>query len=516
MATASTSTAMEEVVPELNSSGPADVDCSSCIGRKRKAEQFCLQCSESYCDFHLDLHNTLHVGKRHKLMEPCIALLENMCVDHGRRLEVYCRTDQKCICHLCITDKHTGHHVISMQEEVASKQGKLWELQKKAIDIIEAKEKDVQALKQAIEVFRASANKALVKNEKSFTELIQFMKDNQNKVTALIQGQAESAVKQAEGFVKTLQQEISIMRTRNADLHHLDLLSQSNNDVRFLQSAVFMPLLTEYKQSFVFHVHPYNSFERDSMFVDELVKKLNTTSKQSLLRVSRKVKNTRIVTSPPPKTQKEFLQYATKLSFNTNSAHKYLVFRKDNQEVMASNQLQDYPEHTQRFNCRTQILCNEALRGSSKYWEVEFDSTYWVCIAVSYQGIRRKGKHRTLLGRNAKSWGLRCNGVHFQFWHDNKTLFSKCQSHGSKIGVYLNYRAGVLAFYSVSGVNMSLIYKHKTVFKEPVYAGFGLAGKGSYVKLCNPVKTETKASLPSPFKFESKTSSFFPFKFGCL
>nr|XP_002667878.4 tripartite motif-containing protein 16-like isoform X1 [Danio rerio] len=516
MATASTSTAMEEADPDLNSSGPQDVNCSSCIGKKRKAEQFCLQCSESYCDFHLDLHNTLHVGKRHKLMEPCTALLENICVDHGRRLEVYCRTDQKCICHLCITDKHTGHHVISVQEEVANKQGKLWELQKKAIDIIEAKEKDVQALKQAIEVFRASENKALVNNEKSFTELIQSMKDNQNKVTALIQGQAKSAVKQAEGFIQILQQEISVIRAKNTDLMDLELLSQSNNDVRFLQSAVFMPLLTAYKQSFVFHVHPYNSFERDSMFVDELVKKLNTTSKQSLLRVSRKVKNTRIVASPPPKTREEFLQYATKLSFNTNSAHKYLLFRNDNQEVMASNQLQDYPEHTQRFNCRAQILCNEALRGSSKYWEVEVGGGSWVCIAVSYQGIHRKGKPRTLFGRNANSWGLRCFWSTYEFWHDNKTTFTKHESRAPKIGVYLNYRAGVLAFYSVSGVNMSLIYKHKTVFKEPVYAGFGLAGKGSYVRLCNPVKTETITSLPFPFKFESKTSPFSPFKFGSL
>lgn len=61
------------------------------------------------------------------------------------------------------------------------------------------------------------------------------MKDNQSKVTELIQGQTESAVKQAEGFIKTLEQDITNMLTLGADLQHLEMLSQTNNDVRFLE-----------------------------------------------------------------------------------------------------------------------------------------------------------------------------------------------------------------------------------------------------------------------------------------
>ncbi|XP_073705841.1 tripartite motif-containing protein 16 [Garra rufa] len=493
---ASTSTIMEETASALHSSGSTDVECHACVGMKRKAEQTCVECEESYCEHHLDMHNSLHVGKRHRLVEPNALLQGNICPDHGKMLFLYCRTDQLCICHLCITDKHRGHDVIPMKVEVANKQIKLGQLHKGTVDIIEAKQKDVQELRQAIEIFKASANKALEKNEKSFAELIQSMKNSQSKVAELIQGQTESAVKQAEGFIKILQLEITNMRTSGANLQHQELLSQTNNDVRFLESAVSMPLLTEYKRPYVFLVRPYNTFERDSMAVDELVEKLNKTSKLSLVTISRKVKNTRILTSPPPQTREKFLQYASKLTFNTNSAHEHLVLRNENREVKASHQLQIYSEHTQRFDCRAQILCNEGLRGSPKYWEVEIGGGTWVCIAVSYQGIRRKGKHRVLFGRNDQSWGLRCQHGHLEFWHDNKKTFSKCLSHGSKIGVYLDYRAGILAFYNVSN-NMSLIYKHQTVFKEPVYPGFGLAGNGSYVRFCDPVKNETKTSLSS-------------------
>uniref|UniRef100_A0A8C1J0V1 Tripartite motif-containing protein 16 n=1 Tax=Cyprinus carpio TaxID=7962 RepID=A0A8C1J0V1_CYPCA len=493
---------MEETAPALHSSGSTDVECHACVGKKRKAEQTCVECASSYCEHHLVVHNSLHVGKRHRLVEPNAVLQENICPDHGKMLFVYCQTDQLCICHLCITDKHRGHHVIPVEEEVANKQNKLGELQKRTVDIIEAKEKDVQELRQAVELFKASAIKAQEKNEKNFTELIQSMKDNQGKVTELIQGQTKSAVKEAEGFIKTLQQEISNMRTLDADLQRLQLLSHTNTDVRFLESTMSLPSLTEYKKPFVFLVHPYNSFERDSMAVNELIEKLNTTSKLSLFMISRKVRNTRIVRSPPPQTREEVLHYASKLTFNTNSAHESLILRNENKEVKASHLLQDYPEHTQRFNCRVQILCKEGLRGSPKYWEVEIGGGTWVCIAVSYQGIRRKGKQRTLFGRNAQSWGLRCKRLHIEFWHDNKTTFSTFQSYGSKIGVYLDYRAGILAFYNVSD-NMSLIYKHQTVFKEPVYPGFGLAGNGSYVRLCDPVKNETKTPLSSLFQFGS-------------
>lgn len=54
-------------------------------------------------------------------------------------------------------------------------------------------------------------------------------------MTELIQGQTQTAVKQAEGFIKTLLQEISHMKTLDADLQQLQLLSHTDNNVRFLE-----------------------------------------------------------------------------------------------------------------------------------------------------------------------------------------------------------------------------------------------------------------------------------------
>lgn len=308
-------------------------------------------------------------------------------------------------------------------------------------------------------------------------------------MTELIQGQTDAAERQAEEFAETLKQEINKLKDIDDKLKYLELLSHSNNDVRFLENTMHMPSLNAYKKCFILLEHPYCSFDRATEAVAELITKLNIISKWSLLTISGRVKTTGIVTLSPPQTREDFLQYATKLTFNTNTAHTSLRLSDEDRKVTASHLNKDYPEQTERFDCRAQILCNEALKGSPHYWEVEFGGGGgWVCIAVSYKGICRKGKRGPLFGRNSYSWGLRSYGSTSEFWHNNKMIDCKSQSWYSRIGVYLHHNAGILAFYSVLD-NMGLIYKTQTMFSEPVYPGFGMSGKGCYLRLCDQVKS---------------------------
>lgn len=105
---------------ELSSTEPSDVECSSCTGRKRKAEKTCLLCLGSYCENHLNDHNDLHANaKRHKLVAATGKLEECICTEHDKLMEVFCRTDKQCICHMCIIQKHRTHDVVSIDQEVA-------------------------------------------------------------------------------------------------------------------------------------------------------------------------------------------------------------------------------------------------------------------------------------------------------------------------------------------------------------------------------------------------------------
>ncbi|XP_066536334.1 tripartite motif-containing protein 16-like [Hoplias malabaricus] len=464
---------------------PSSVACDVCVGQKRKAEQSCLECVASYCEAHVELHNTLHGVKRHRLVEAKENLQERTCPHHGKLLEVFCRTDQQCICHLCITDSHRTHNVISIQLEVEEKKIQLENMQKDTTKRIHTLEKEEQELKKAVEAFKISADEAVVKNEELFTELIHSMEERQKKMKLLILAQKEAVIKEVEDLIDKIQQQITELKKRDAELEQLEQLSQESN-VCFLQSACSISPLSKVICIPLLLNHPYSSFEPATEAVSELMRKLNLICQWHFITISERVKSTGIVSSPLPRTRQELLKYATKITLDSNTVHDNICLSVDDRLLTAVRESEYYIDHRDRFERRLQALCKEGLRGSPRYWEVKCGTRgTWVSIAVSYKSIRRTGRKAPLFGRCEKSWALRKYFSYYQFWHDNKDITiwnnsSKC----SIIGVYLDHGAGVLAFYNVSE-NTSLIHKVQTKFTEPVYPGFGLSGAGSQIQLCD-------------------------------
>lgn len=95
-------------------SGSGDVPCGICVNRKRKAEKSCLVCLDSYCQIHFRKHEELHPEKKHKVVD-ATEIKDSICSEHGKLMEVFCRTDQKCICLSCVTCQHKGHDIISVE-----------------------------------------------------------------------------------------------------------------------------------------------------------------------------------------------------------------------------------------------------------------------------------------------------------------------------------------------------------------------------------------------------------------
>lgn len=92
---------------------PGDVECTVCIGKKRKADKSCLECLDSYCAIHLGRHEELHTGKKHRVVEAISQLQQKRCPEHCRPLGVFCQNDLKCLCLECINDEHKGHTLVS-------------------------------------------------------------------------------------------------------------------------------------------------------------------------------------------------------------------------------------------------------------------------------------------------------------------------------------------------------------------------------------------------------------------
>ncbi|XP_051560317.1 uncharacterized protein LOC127444817 [Myxocyprinus asiaticus] len=177
-------------------------------------------------------------------------------------------------------------------------------------------------------------------------------------------------------------------------------------------------------------------------------------------------------------------KYHCDLTLDPNTAHPSLKLSEGNKKVTHVEEVQSYPDHPDRFENQEQILCRESLSGRC-YWAAELGGEGRV--AVTYKGISRKQGINCRFGLNEQSWSLyRINsGNVYTVWHNNKTINIPAPSPPSnRVGVYLDWSAGTLSFYSVSDADtLTHLHTFHSTFTEPLYAGFRLY-PNSPVSLC--------------------------------
>ena len=109
--------------------------CDFCVGRRNKAVKSCLMCLAYYCETHVKPHYESSTFKRHKLVDETGHLDRKICPQHEKGLELFCRSDQMCICVLCTVREHRSHNITSAEEERIEKQVSLNSLLVNVYDI---------------------------------------------------------------------------------------------------------------------------------------------------------------------------------------------------------------------------------------------------------------------------------------------------------------------------------------------------------------------------------------------
>ncbi|XP_036825335.1 tripartite motif-containing protein 16 [Oncorhynchus mykiss] len=482
------STVLAEVVENLKKTGlqaapppalcyavPVDVACDFCTGtRKQKALMSCLACLASYCETHLQPHYESPAFKKHKLVKATAQLQEKICSHHDKLLEVYCRTDEQCICYLCTMDEHKGHDTVSAAAERTEKQRQLRMSQQKVQQRFQEREKELKELQQAVESFKHSAQSAVEDSDQVFTELIQYIEKRSYEVKELIRAQEKAQVSQAEGLLEQLKQEIAELRKRSTELEQL---SHTEDHIHFLQSYQSVSSISVSSDLPSIVVRPLQYFRDVSKTVSELREKLEDFLKGEWTKISTTVNIVDVVLPPEPKTREQLLQYSCQLTLDPNTAHTHLSLSEGKRKVTYTGQVHPYPDHPDRFTNQYQVLCREGLSGRC-YWEMKWSS--YVITAVSYKDISRT-ETDNIFGYNDKSWSLQYYRGGYWFRHNNvETKVSGPQS--SRVGVYLDHKAGTLSFYSVSNT-MTLLHRVQTTFTQPLYPGFHLCGTAELVKL---------------------------------
>ncbi|XP_056132130.1 tripartite motif-containing protein 16-like isoform X2 [Lampris incognitus] len=456
---------------DVSYAGPTDVACNFCIGtRPHKALMTCSVCLASYCSTHLQPHYTVPVLKKHKLVSVTARLQEKMCFSHDKLMEVYCRTDQQCICYLCIMHEHKGHDTVSAEAERAEIQKQLGVSRQKAQQRLQEREKEIKKLRQAVEDLKSSAQTAVEDSERIFTELMASIERRRSEVKELIRAQEKTAVSQIEELLLQLEEEMEEWRRSDSELEQL---SHTDDHIHFIQKFKSLSLPAGSPDSPSIVVRPLRYFRDVTDDVSVFRDKLDHIMTHTWPRIS----SPDVLLPPEPKTREDCLLYCRPLTLDVNSAHQRLSLSDDNRKVTWTPRVLNYPPHSDRFTNYSQVLCKEGLSGRC-YWEVTLSGR--VDIAVSYKDIKRSSRD-SAFGCNDKSWMLICSGGRYWFRH-NGVVREVSGPSSSRVGVFLDHKAGVLSFYSVSDTT-TLLHKVNTTFTQPLYPGLWLLGNGAVAEV---------------------------------
>lgn len=169
---------------------------------------------------------------------------------------------------------------------------------------------------------------------------------------------------------------------------------------------------------------------------------------------------------------------ACDLTLDPNTVHEQLLLSECNRTVNYTEEKQQYPDHPERFDGEKQVLCRESLAGRC-YWEVEWDID--ATIGVVYKSLERKGWWDSVFEHSKKAWCFTItNSDGYTFRHAHNETFIPAPiidvkaylARQKRLGLFLDWPAGILSFYSLSGDTKTLLYTFHTTFTEPLHPAF--------------------------------------------
>ncbi|XP_026182440.1 zinc finger protein RFP-like [Mastacembelus armatus] len=445
-------------------SSPGEVLCDICTGTKLKALKSCLVCLTSYCETHLELHQKITGLTKHKLSDPVGNLQDRMCKTHNRPLELFCKNEKICVCFTCTESDHKLHRIVLLMEEYQTQKTELRRTEAEIQMMIEERRLKIEEIKQSVKLSKADADRERADSVQVFTALVQSVERGLAQLIDTIDEKQKTSERQAEGYIKELEEEIFELTRRSALVQQL---SHTEDHLQLLQrfpSVSPVPPTKDWTE-----VSVQSSYEG---IVRRAVAQLEET-------LSKEIKK---LIEAELKRVKEF---AVDVTLDPETAHPCLYIFDNGKQVKNTNSWLFNRDATGRFSKSACVLGKQYFSVGKYYYEVQVNGkTNW-SLGVAKESINRKSEIMTECP-NKSLWA-----IWFRNGNENKALGSAVSSFPKreKVGVFVNYEEGLVSFYDVVGV--SLIYDFTCCnFQEKLYPIFGpcdVGGKNSSPLSISPV-----------------------------
>ncbi|XP_053194630.1 E3 ubiquitin-protein ligase TRIM21-like [Scomber japonicus] len=433
---------------EQQAAKPGEVPCDVCTGTKLKALKSCLVCLTSYCETHLEPHLTMSGLKRHQLIDPVDNLEDRMCMKHDKPLELFCKTDQTCVCMLCSVLDHKTHEFVPLKEEYEGKKAEMRKTEAEIQEMIQKRRLKIEEIKHSVDLSEEAADREKAEGVQVFTALKESVERSLNELIETIEEKQTTTEKQAEDFIKALEQEISELKKRRSEV---EKLSHSEDHLHLLQNFPSLRAAPPTKDWTEVSVCP--SYE--GTVVRAVAQLEETLSKQMKKLFEAELKRVQ--------------QYAVDVTLDPDTAHPKLILSDDGKQVNYGDVKKNLPDNLERFYGCCCVLGKQSLSSGRFYFEVQVkEKTKWT-LGVVKESIHRKGKITPSTQDGFWTIWLR-NGNEYEPLDDPSVRLS-LKSRPQKVGVFVDYEEGLVSFYDVDVA--ALIYSFTGCsFTEKLYPYF--------------------------------------------
>ncbi|XP_033985559.1 zinc-binding protein A33-like [Trematomus bernacchii] len=444
---------------------PGEVPCDVCTETKLKALKSCLVCLTSYCETHLEPHLTASSLKRHQLIDPVENLEDRMCTKHDKPLELFCKTDQTCVCMLCHVSDHKMHDVVPLKEGY---EGEKAELETETQQMIQKRQLKIEEIKHSVDLSKKEADREVAEGVQVFTALKESVERGQANLINTIKEKQKTTENQAENFIKELEQEISELKKRSSEVEQV---THSEDHLHLLQRFMSLKVASPTKDWTEVSIHS----SHEGTVVRAVVQLEETFSEEMKKLLEAELKRVQ--------------KYAVDVTLDPDTAHPNIILSGVGKRVSDSDVKKNLPNNPERFSDCLCVLGKQSFSSGRFYFEVQVtEKTMWN-LGVARESINRKGGIK--LGPQWGNWTIWLrNGNEYKALDDPPVLLS-LKSQPQKVGVFVSYSEGLVSFYDVDAA--ALIYSFTGCsFTEKLYPFFGPGhnddGKNSAPLIISPVR----------------------------
>uniref|UniRef100_UPI0037E963B2 E3 ubiquitin-protein ligase TRIM21-like n=1 Tax=Semicossyphus pulcher TaxID=241346 RepID=UPI0037E963B2 len=453
---------------EQRVSKPGEVPCDVCTGTKLKALKSCLVCLASYCETHLEPHLKKSGLKRHQLIDPVENLEGRMCEKHDKLLELFCKTDQMCVCMLCTVLDHKTHDVVPLKAGYEGKKAELGKTEAETQEMIQKRRLKIQEIKRSVELSNQNADREIAEGVQVFTALMESVERSQAELVHTIKEELRKTEKQAEGFIKELEQEISELEKRSSEVEQL---SRSEDHLHLLQSFTSLNAAPPTKDWTEISVCP-PSYEGT---VVRAVNQLEETLRKQMKKLFEA-------------ELKRVQQHEVDVTLDPDTAHPYIILSDDGKQVYNSDVKKNLPDTPERFDKCVNVLAKQSFSSGRFYFEVQVKGKTDWDLGVVRESINRK--ENITASPQDGYWTIRLRNENEYTARAELPVCLSLKSQPEKVGVFVDYEEGLVSFYDVDAA--ALIYSFTGCsFTERLHPYFSpslnFGGKNSAPLIISPV-----------------------------